>query len=258
MIGKVYLVGAGPGSIELLTLKAHRLLLAADIVVYDRLVSQEILALAPARAKRMDVGKQSGRHPVPQDRINELLVSLGRSGGTIIRLKGGDPFLFGRGGEEALALAAAGIPFEVVPGITTAQGCASIANVPLTHRGIASGLRLIAGHSRADASLDPDWRGLADAETTLVVYMGLASISEVAERLIAHGRDPSTPVLAVMAATRAEEKRLVTTLQAVSSDAERAKLESPTIFIIGEVVRLARILNGGVTNEVGALLAAAE
>jgi len=258
MVGKVYLVGAGPGDVDLLTLKAYRLITNAEIVVYDRLVSDDILALIPKRARCIDVGKQASRHPVPQDKINEKLVALGLAGDRVVRLKGGDPFLFGRGGEEAFALAAAGVAFEVVPGITTAQGCAASCNVPLTHRGVASGLRFITGHCRGDAALDFDWHGLADASTTLVVYMGLANIGEIADRLIAHGRDPSTAVMAVSNATRADEKRLATSLTAVTRDAEAAGLESPTIFIIGEVVNVAEVLNRGAEIHAQSLMAAAE
>ena len=258
MVGKVYLVGAGPGDVELLTVKALRLISNARTVVFDRLVSHEILALIPPGARRIDVGKQAKRHPVPQQGINDLLVSLGRKGESIVRLKGGDPFVFGRGGEEALALAAAGIAFEVVPGITTAQGCAASCKVPLTHRSVASGLRFITGHCQGDAKLDFDWHGLADETTTVVVYMGLANIGEIAGNLIAHGRNPSTPVLAVTRATRRDEQRLFSTLRRVGSDASTAGLASPTIFIIGKVVSLAHALNDGGCGDAEIWLAAAE
>lgn len=246
--GRVFLVGAGPGDPDLLTLKAWRLLGNADALVYDRLVSAAILDLVPPGATRIDVGKQLGNHPVPQEEINGTLIRLARGGHTVVRLKGGDPFMFGRGGEEALALMAAGIPFEVVPGITSAQGTAASLNVPLTHRGIASGVRYLTGHCRADAKLDFDWEGLADPETTLVIYMGLSNIREITAQLMAHGLDPATPALAVANATRPDQTQLVSTLGRLAAQALAADLGSPAIFIIGEVVRLAETL-GSLSNE---------
>lgn len=240
--GRVFLVGAGPGDPDLLTLKAWRLLGNADALVYDRLVSPEILDLVPPGAMRIDVGKQLGNHPVPQEEINSTLIRLARGGHTVVRLKGGDPFMFGRGGEEALALMAAGIPFEVVPGITSAQGTAASLNVPLTHRGIASSVRYLTGHSRAGVKLDFDWEGLANPETTLVVYMGHSNIREITAQLMAHGLDPETSALAVANATRPDQTQLVTTLGRLAAQARAADLDSPAIFIIGEVVRLAETL----------------
>jgi uroporphyrin-III C-methyltransferase len=239
MSGKVYLVGAGPGDPELLTLKAARIIASAEVIVFDRLVSHEILSLAPPTARSIDVGKAARRHPVPQGEINARLVSLARAGHDVVRLKGGDPLLFGRGGEEALALAKAGITFEVVPGITSAQGTAAALRLPLTHREIASSVRFITGHFREDAPLDLDWHGLADPTTTLVVYMGLASIGGIARQLIAHGRGPSTPVLAVSRATQPDQRKLGATLASVARAVAAARFESPTIFVIGEVVELA-------------------
>ncbi len=236
--GTVYLVGAGPGDPELLTLRAHRLLQTGDALVYDRLVSRAILDLVPKGATRIDVGKRPRRHPIPQQDINTMLVRLARSGRTVIRLKGGDPLMFGRGGEEALALRAAGVPFEIVPGVTSAQGTAASRMVPLTHRGVASSVRYLTGHCRADADLDFDWYGLADPATTLVVYMGLANIAEIAGRLIAHGRPPETPVMAVSKATRPDETTLVAPLAAIADRVGKAGLQSPVLFIIGEVVTL--------------------
>ena len=189
----VYLVGAGPGDPELLTCKARRLITEADVVVYDRLVSDEILALIPAGTARFSVGKQPGFHPVCQENINALLVMLAKGNRCVVRLKGGDPLLFGRGSEEIAALASAGISCEVVPGVTSASACAASVGVPLTHRGMASSVRFVTGHCRADAELDFDWRGLADPDTTLVVYMGFANIERIASRVMAHGLDPATP-----------------------------------------------------------------
>ncbi len=237
--GIVYLVGAGPGDPEMLTLKALRLIETADAVVYDRLVSNEIFDLLPPGIARFDVGKQPRNHPVPQEQINEILINLARAGRRVVRLKGGDPLMFGRGGEEALALSAAGVPFEIVPGISSAQGVSSSMMVPLTHRGIASGVRYLTGHCRAGAELDFDWEGLADNQTTLVVYMGLVNIAEIAGQLAAHGRDPLTPVMAVSNATRPDETHLVSTLGQIADDVNQAGLKPPTLFIIGEVVGLA-------------------
>lgn len=241
MSGRVYLVGAGPGDPDLLTFKAHRLLQTADVVVYDRLVSDEILGLAVPGVTLIDVGKRPQHHPVPQEEINDLLVSLARAGRQVVRLKGGDPLMFGRGGEEAIALRAAGIPVEIVPGITSAQGTAAAAMVPLTHRGIATSVRYLTGHCRADAELDFDWDGLADPDTTLVVYMGLANIEEIAGKLIAHGRAACTPVLAVVNATRADQRKLHAMLGDISTAVATAELQSPVLFIIGEVVSLSKL-----------------
>lgn len=241
-VGMVHLVGAGPGDPELLTLKALGAIQAADVVVYDRLVSDEILRLIPRSTERIDVGKAPQRHPVPQEQINARIVALARSGSNVVRLKGGDPFLFGRGGEEAIALAAAGIAFEVIPGITSAQGAAASLRMPLTHRGLASGVRLLTGHRRGDAELDFDWSGLADPSTTLVVYMALANISEITAALISNGRDARTPVLAVANVTRADETRLYSTLANISRDVSWAGLQAPVLFVIGEVVAIAQFM----------------
>lgn len=240
-IGKVYLVGAGPGDPELLTLKAHRVLAAASVVVYDRLVSDAVMALVPRGAARIDVGKRPQHHPVPQEEINQTLVALAKAGRTVVRLKGGDPLLFGRGGEEALALAAADVPVEIVPGITTAQGCAASLRLPLTHRGLATGVRFVTGHCRAGEELDLDWEGLADPATTLVVYMGLANIGFIARQLMNHGRDRDTPVAAVSRATTPLQRASFSTLGTISETVASEELSSPVLFVIGEVIRLAEL-----------------
>lgn len=240
--GKVFLVGAGPGDPDLMTVKAVRALSCADVVVFDRLVSADILALAPPRAERIDVGKQAGSHPMPQSEINRLLVRLGRTGRSIVRLKGGDPFLFGRGGEEALELKAAGVPFDVIPGITSAQGCAASLRLPLTHRNVATSVRFITGHCKADQPLAFDWDGLADPSTTLVVYMGLANIAEIAAELVDHGRSGATPVAAISKGTQGSQQQVVSTLDRIAADVAHAALPSPVLFVIGEVVDLASVL----------------
>lgn len=238
-VGKVLLVGAGPGDPDLLTLKAARAIAEADVVVYDRLVAEAVLRLIPEGAARINVGKWPGRHPVPQAEINQLLVRLARTGRKVVRLKGGDPFIFGRGCEEAAELARAGIPFDVVPGITAAQGCAAAARVPLTHRGLATSVRYVTGHCRADEPLDLDWAGLADPATTLVVYMGMAAIEEIAQRLIQNGLPADTPALAICQGTTPHEQRLSAPLAAMPTAARNARFAGPVLFIIGRVAALA-------------------
>ncbi|HRY06065.1 MAG TPA: uroporphyrinogen-III C-methyltransferase [Hyphomicrobiaceae bacterium] len=240
--GLVQLVGAGPGDPELLTLKALRAIENAEVVVFDRLVSEEILSLIPEATRRIDVGKTPHHHPVPQEEIQERLVALARQGLRVVRLKGGDPFVFGRGGEEAIALAAAGINVEVVPGITSAQGAAACLKMPLTHRALASGVRLIAGHRQGDGMLDYDWDGLADSKTTLVIYMALANIAEIADKLMAHGRSSGTPVLAIARATCSDERRIMATLETISHEVTRSKIKAPVLFMIGEVVAIAQFM----------------
>ncbi len=239
-MGKVTLVGTGPGDPDLLTLRALKVIEQADAVVHDRLVSPEIMRLVPARARRVDVGKQPQHHPVPQDEINELLVSLALQGLNVARLKGGDPLIFGRGSEEAQALRDAGIPVSYVPGITAAQGAAASAGVPLTHRGLATGVRYVTGHRAGDAELALDWASLASEDTTLVVYMGAANIGEIAAQLIARGLPQQLPVLMIIAATTPREQRCVSALARIARDAAAHSGTAPMLFIIGHVVSLYR------------------
>jgi uroporphyrin-III C-methyltransferase len=236
--GKVFLVGAGPGDPDLLTLKAVRVLAAADVVIYDRLVAEEILKLIPAGAARINVGKRAGHHPIPQHEINRMLVRSAQRGRCVVRLKGGDPFIFGRGCEEAAELHRAGIPFEVVPGITAAQGCAAAARIPLTHRGLATGVRYVTGHRTAGEPLDLDWSSLADPATTLVLYMGSASIDEIVRRLIEHGLSADTPVLAICQGTTAREQRVSAALFEIPGAIRRIEFASPVLFIIGRVAAI--------------------
>lgn len=249
-IGRVVLVGAGPGDPDLLTVKAVRAIANAEVVVYDRLVSDELLALIPEGAAKINVGKQAGYHPVPQDEINALLIKLARSGRSVVRLKGGDPFIFGRGSEEAAELARAGIPYEIVPGITSAQGCAASARVPLTHRGLATGVRYVTGHCKSDGPLNLDWRSLADPQTTLVVYMGLANVEEIAAALISHGMPADMPALAVCQGTTPRERRVCAPLCALATVARRARFEGPVLFIIGHVATLAAEYHGNAYDEI--------
>jgi uroporphyrin-III C-methyltransferase len=241
--GTVILVGAGPGDPELLTLRGARAIAEADTVIHDRLVPSDILSLIPKGAERIDVGKQAGHHPIPQNLINDILIQTARRGRRVVRLKGGDPFIFGRGCEEASALDRAGIPYEIVPGITAAQGCAASARVPLTHRGLATGVRYVTGHCKADEPLNLDWASLADPATTLVVYMGMANIEEIAGRLIEHGLPGDTPALAVCQGTTARERRTCASLVELPSAARTANFAGPVLFIIGRVAALAHEWN---------------
>lgn len=235
--GKVFLVGAGPGDPGLLTLRGKELIECAEAIVYDRLVSREILAFASPQARLVYVGKRSGAHSLPQAEINAMLIRLARNYRRVVRLKGGDPLIFGRGGEEAEELARHGIAFEIVPGITSAQGAAASLALPLTLRGVNTSLRYVTGHVREDASLGAqDWHGLADPDTTLVIYMGAATIGELTRRLIEHGRAPSTPALAVSNATTDKQSTLRSTLGAIAADAEAVAFDGPVLFFIGEMV----------------------
>ena len=236
--GQVCLIGAGPGDPDLLTIKALRALQNADVVVHDRLVSPEIMALVPAGTRRIDVGKLPKFHKVPQEAINALLVDLAREGLAVARLKGGDPLIFGRGSEEAEALRAARVAVSYIPGITSAQGAASSTGVPLTHRGLATGVRYVTGHRAKDAALDLDWDSLACEDTTLVVYMGAANIAEIALQLMRHGMSGQLPVLAVSAATTPRETRILSTLGQIGTDVARMRPEAPVLFVIGRVAGL--------------------
>ena len=238
MTGRVFLIGAGPGDPELMTLRAVRLLSEADVVVFDRLVSKEILDMAPETARMITVGKAPKCHTVPQERINEILVEEAMAGHTVARLKGGDPLIFGRGSEEAAFLAEHGVEVEYVPGITAAQGAASVSGVPLTHRGLATGVQYVTGHRQADKVLDLDWKRLADPNTTLVVYMGVANIGQIAVGLMTEGLPASTPVMAISRATAEDEDRMVSSLGRIAQDAREYGLEAPTLFVIGKVVSL--------------------
>ena len=234
--GHVALVGAGPGDPELLTMKAVKALAQAEVIVHDRLVSDAVLKVASDSAMRISVGKEAGKHSYKQEEINGLLVHLALQGKNIVRLKGGDPFIFGRACEEIEALEAHGITWSVVPGITAAQGCAASARVPLTHRGLARSLRFVTGHCRADQPLDLDWKGLADPQTTLVFYMGHATAPELSRKLIEHGLSPETPTLCISQGTTPQEKRLFTRLDRLPADLKRASLPSPILIIVGSAV----------------------
>ena len=236
--GMVHLVGAGPGDPDLLTLKAHRLLQRADVVVYDRLVSQEVLALARRDAERLYVGKRRAHHCMPQAEINDRLVALARAGKSVVRLKGGDPFVFGRGGEELEALMAADVAVEVVPGITAALGCAASAGIPLTHRDHAQACVFVTGHTK-DGALTLDWQMLARPRQTVVIYMGAETLPLIARQLLQHGLAPNTPVALIENGTTERERRIVATLATIERQVMRAQFNGPTLLVVGEVVGLA-------------------
>jgi len=235
--GKVYLVGAGPGDPELLTLRAARLLAQAQAVVYDNLVGPEVLALIHPAAQRIYVGKERSRHTMAQEDINALLVRLACEGLSVVRLKGGDPFIFGRGGEELQVLAAHGVPFEVVPGITAACGAASYAGIPLTHRDYAQSCLFVTGHLKEGAG-EMDWAALARPHQTLAIYMGLSMLPSICGRLIESGVSPAMPAAAIEQGTLPGQRVIAATLSTLAAEVAAAGLRSPCLTVVGEVVRL--------------------
>jgi uroporphyrin-III C-methyltransferase len=238
-VGRVILAGAGPGDPDLLTIKALKALRGADVVVYDGLVTEEILDLAPENARRICVAKRKSRHSYSQDEINRLLVAFAREGLNVVRLKGGDPFIFGRGGDEVEACRAAGVDCEVIPGVTAALAASAGALAPLTHRGAAQAVTFVTAHGAGGETPDLDWTALARANQSVVVYMGLTKAPEIAARLIEAGRAASTPALVVANASLADEQRILTTLAGLGAAAEG--LTGPALLIVGEAMAMARV-----------------
>jgi uroporphyrin-III C-methyltransferase/precorrin-2 dehydrogenase/sirohydrochlorin ferrochelatase len=240
--GEVYLIGAGPGAADLLTFRALRLMQQADVVVYDRLVSADILDLARRDSEKIYVGKQRDNHTLPQESINELLASLAKSGKRVARLKGGDPFIFGRGGEEIETLMQHGVSFQVVPGITAASGCASYAGIPLTHRDHAQSCTFVTGHLK-DGSINLNWTQLAAPNQTIVIYMGLVGLEHICQSLIAHGSSPDLPIAVVQQGTTTNQKVVTGTLSTLATIISDQDIKPPTLIIIGTVVTLRAKLN---------------
>jgi len=251
----VYLVGVGPGDVELLTVKALRLMRTADLVLYDRLISPEVLSLVSEEASMLYVGKEAGLHTRPQEEIHRLLHLYATSGKTVVRLKGGDPTVFGRGGEELEYLEARGVPVQVVPGITAASGIAAALRVPLTHRDYADSVRFVTGHARSENSASVEeryaWEVLADPSQTLVVYMGLSTLPRFAQGLISAGLAPTTPAVAVQDGTTATQRVVDAPLGELAAAVEAAGLKSPTLILIGRVVALLK-REASLAAEVGA------
>jgi uroporphyrin-III C-methyltransferase/precorrin-2 dehydrogenase/sirohydrochlorin ferrochelatase len=252
-LGRVVLVGAGPGDPDLLTVKAAREIGAAEVIFADRLVGKGVLALAAVGAEIVHVGKSKGEHSVPQDEIHARMIAAAKAGKRVVRLKGGDPFIFGRGGEEVVALRAAGVEVDVVPGISAAMGVAARAQIPLTHRDSAQAVTFVTGHAKLGEEPDLDWSALARGNQTVVVYMGVGTAGTIAARLVAAGREPSTPVAVIENGTRAEEIRAFGVLGELSEIIQRAGIQGPALLIIGEVVAAAGSLplKGGGQEGVG-------
>ena len=240
--GEVYLVGGGPGDPDLLTFRALRLMQQCDVCVYDKLVSKEVMELVRRDAELIYVGKSRDQHTLPQEEINALLARLALAGKRVLRLKGGDPFIFGRGGEEIETLMQHDVPFQVVPGITAANGVSSYAGIPLTHRDYAQACLFITGHLK-DGSITLDWQAMARPQQTVVIYMGLVGLEQICQQLMAHGVSPDMPAAVIQQGTTQKQRVVESTLQQLAADVAAAGLKPPSLTIIGEVVRLRQRLN---------------
>jgi len=241
--GRVFLVGAGPGDPKLLTLKAVETIKTADVIIYDRLgVSEEVLAMAPQKTERLFVGKRSGLHEIPQDKITELIIEKAKQGNQVVRLKGGDPFIFGRGGEEAEALIAENIAFEYIPGISSSIAAPAYAGIPLTHRDYAASVAIITGHRAGDADKPIDWIKIAHAVDTMVILMGVESLQEIIKKLLTGGIDPQKPIAIIESGTLPQQRTLIATLDTIIKKAQDKNIKPPSVIIIGEVTTLGKKL----------------
>jgi len=248
-MGEVYLVGGGPGDPDLLTFRALRLMQQADVVVYDRLVAAPVLEMTRRDAERIYVGKERDHHAMRQEEINQLLVDLAKKGKRVVRLKGGDPFIFGRGGEEIDTLSAEGVPFQVVPAITAASGCAAYSGIPLTHRDYAQSVTFVTGHLK-DGSINLNWRQLAQPHQTVVFYMGLVGLPVIVQQLIEHGVSPDMPIALIQQGTTEKQRVFTGTLNNIQAIVEREQPKPPTLIIVGEVVQLQEKLSWYKTPDV--------
>ncbi|MGH9340955.1 MAG: uroporphyrinogen-III C-methyltransferase [Acidobacteriota bacterium] len=243
-LGKVYLVGAGPGDPELLTIKGARCLADADVVIYDRLIDLRLLDRAPHSAERIAVGKKGGHYSFPQEKINQLLAARAREGRQVVRLKGGDPFLFGRGGEEAAYLLKEEIPFEVIPGVSSALAVPASVGIPVTHRDLSSSITVVTGHQAKNSGKPVRWDLLARATDTLVVLMPLANLRHIVSQLVLHGRSINTPAAIIESGTYKNQRQVIATLGTIAARCAEAAIQSPALLIIGEVVQLANANEG--------------
>jgi uroporphyrin-III C-methyltransferase len=241
--GKVYLIGAGPGDPKLLTVKAVELLKKADVIIYDRLgVNQEVLNMAPVNAKKIFVGKRTGLHEVPQDQITKIIIEKAKQGGEIVRLKGGDPFIFGRGGEEAEALVSEGIEFEIVPGVSSSIAAPMYAGIPLTHRDYAASVAIITGHRAGDVEKPVDWVKIATVIDTMVILMGVESLEGIVKKLLDGGINPKKPVAIVESGTLPQQRTLISTLGTVIEESRAKEIKPPSVIVIGDIASLGRKL----------------
>lgn len=244
MIGKVWLVGAGPGDISLITVKGMECIKHADVLVYDRLVNAELRSFAPEGCEMIDVGKKSDHHPIPQDQINQILADHAKTGKQVVRLKSGDPYVFGRGGEEAQLLSEQNVPFEVVPGVTSAIGGLTYAGIPVTHRDYASSFHVVTGHLREDKDKDPiNWQALAQLEGTIVILMGVSNLANITQELMQYGKSASTPVGIVMWASRENQRVVTGTLETIVDIAKEEQVKPPALIVVGDVVKLHKTLD---------------
>lgn len=243
MVGKVYLVGAGPGDPDLITVKGLRYLQQADVILYDRLVNQELLTYAKEGSQLFYCGKQPNAHAMKQETINHFLVKYAKKGCNVVRLKGGDPFVFGRGGEEAAACVKNQIPFEVVPGITAGIGASAYAGIPVTHRTLSKSFAFITGHQAGDVAAEQQWAHLAKGVDTICVYMGVSHLSSIKDNLIKHGKSPKTPIALIHWGTMSKQRTVVGTLETIEEKVRKANISNPSMMVIGEVVSLHEELN---------------